>query len=75
MNLQQRVHECINDLHSRHPDAFDLTVTGYKVGPSRKGPGQSLYVSTADASGIGFELPLLRGDDPAALRQAFEAVH
>lgn len=77
MNLQQRIHERINDLEERHPGMFDLAVTGFSVAPSKRGagPGQSLYVSTADASGIGFELPLLPGDDVAALQKTFELVH
>lgn len=77
MNLQQRIHERINDLEARHPGMFDLTVIALNVAPSKRGagPGQSLYVSTADATGMGFELPLLPGDDVAALQKTFELLH
>ena len=75
MNLQQRIHERINDLDARHPGQFDLTITGQAIAPSKRGagPGRSVYVTTV--SGIGFELPLLPGDDFAALQKTFELVH
>lgn len=75
MNLQQRIHERINDLEERHPGQFDLTVSGFREGPSKRLTGRSLYVSTVDASGIGFEIPLLPGDDVAALGMTFEVTH
>ena len=73
MNMQQRIHERINCLKARHPGAFDLSVTGYQVGPARRTDGLSLFVSTV--SGVGFELPILPGDDVKALTAAFELVH
>lgn len=73
MNLQQRIHERINDLEARHPGQFDLTVTGISEGPGKRHPGRSLYVSTE--SSIGFELPLLQGDDVRAVAMAFEVAH
>ena len=66
MNLQQRIESAIDDFAAEHPE-WDTSITGYEIAPSKRGrgPGLSVYVSTAD--GMGFEIPLQDGDQVAPL--------